>query len=182
MKKSFVDKYVYAGDNFIEDLWNLRGKLFELAKEEEIRQEKRCMRKKSRASSIEVIDVSLIIFYHKEKVYVLSFSRGVDISKNRGFYEDGNFVTLRDEEVKDIEEMFLTKVSSGPARRGITIEVYKNTSRSFLYEAQLPENLEEFILDDKGGVFLEGFLDENNNRKYCINELDILVEKTLNRN
>lgn len=182
MKKSFVDKYVYAGDNFIEDLWNLRGKLFELAKEEETRQEKRCMRKKSRASSIEVIDVGLVIFYYKEKIYALSFSQGVDTSKNRRFYEDGNFVTLRDEELKDVEDAFLKKASSGPARRGIMIEVYRNTSRSFLYEAQLPENLEEFILDDKGGVLLEGFLDENNNRKYCINELDILVEKTLNRN
>lgn len=182
MKKSFVDKYVYAGDNFIEDLWNLREKLFELAKEEEIRQEKRCMRKKSRASSIEAIDVSLIIFYRRDKIYVLSFSQGVDISDNRRFYQESNFVEMTDEEFEDIEDMFLTKVSSGPARRGILIEVYRNTSRSFLYEAKLPENLEKFILDDKGGVLLEGFLDENNNRKYSIDELDILVEKTLNNN
>lgn len=173
MKKT-VERYIYTGDKLLEDLSGLREELFNLCKKEEIRLEKRALRKYGRLTLISEIDVNQVLFNYDGTAFVLAFCSGVDPDTHGRIYEKYNFVKTGKQYDRIWNELYFKDASQAPSRVGIYIEVYANRHDEFLPEIKRSENALLFIYDDKGNKLINT---DGKDQNEVIDKIDKLLSE-----
>lgn len=154
--KTTIERYIYTGDKLIEDLFNLNQELFRVCKNEQIRLEKRSLRKYGKLTLIPEIDVSQVLFNYNNTTFVLAFCEGIDTKRQDKLYRKYQFAPTDSQYDGIWNELYFHDVSEAPARVGICCDIYSNHPEPFIPEIKRDSNALEFRTDDKGNKLIEG--------------------------